>query len=207
MRNKGFVMAGVALVIAAVLAGAFFLGKNQPARDSKHQDVKVQSTSQKRAAKNSSSQSTDKAKNQENSAFSALPQKTQLALLIYKELPTDYGTGYKTHYTIYMGDPDKIVIVDDGEGAGGMPEHCVMYTDNHDGTFTTSVIDSTAVDLADYSAQNSYWKATQTISQSDLMTAYQEHRDEIDYVTGLFDLGYSARKFVFLPTNQTSIPR
>ncbi|MBS9337877.1 hypothetical protein [Fructobacillus parabroussonetiae] len=149
----------------------------------------------------------DKQSGQVNRTFSSLPQKTQLALLIYKELPTDYGTGYKTHYTIYMGDPDKIVIVDDGEGAGGMPEHTVMYTDNHDGTFTASEIESTAVDLADYSAQNSYWKTYQTVSQDELMAAYRDHQDEINYTSGLFDLANSSKKFTFLPTNQTSLPQ
>ncbi|GAP02950.1 glycosyltransferase [Fructobacillus pseudoficulneus] len=203
MKNKLLISSSI-LIVAVFMSGAYFLGKNT----TKHvNDSKV--TKSTAITKNSSADDNgnQQAKNNDQSdSFEALPQKIKLALLSFKELPSDYGTGYKTHYTVYMGDQNKIVIYDDGEGAGGMAEHSVMFTDNHDGTFTVSAIQSSADSMANYNAQNSYWKKYKTLSENQMMNVYQNHKDEIEYASSLMDLSKSDQSFPLVPTNQETMP-
>ncbi|MCO0832119.1 hypothetical protein NFX39_03325 [Fructobacillus sp. W13] len=197
----------VAIAVVAVIGGAYALGASNPStnKQSKVEKTVSSATSKTKESTDSSSQDDQKVK---TSAYSALPQKVQIALLTYGSLPTNYGTPLKTHYSVYMGDKDKIVVYDDGEGAGGFAEHTVMFTDNHNGTFTESDLDTSAApDMAGVSPQNSFWKSYKTITEDDMMKNYNDHKDEINFSANeLVDLSKSGDKFSLIPTNQTKLP-
>ncbi|MBS9338694.1 hypothetical protein G6R29_03500 [Fructobacillus sp. M2-14] len=204
MSKKIILISSLVVVAAvAVLGGAYALGTNHPTQEkTSHVEKKASSSSKKTDGDNASTKDADKV---QSSAFSALPQKVQVALLAYNELPTNYGTPLKTHYSVYMGDKDKIVIYDDGEGAGGFAEHTDMFTDNHNGTYDLSFIESSSTDMAGVTASNSYWKKSKTITEDEMMQNYQDHKDEINFSANeLVDLSKSSDEFTLVPTNQVT---
>lgn len=164
----------------------------------------VDRTASKKTAKQSSSTSS---MDDGSSKFNSLPQKTQLALLI-----NQYSLSYKTtpftdgvHYLPYMGVKDKIIITNDG-GAGNILEHTFMVTDNNDGTFTFSSVESSAETMAYMGAKNSYWKTYAKTSKSAMMTEYNESTSTIDKLSSLIDLSHSSEDFQQLPADQITMP-
>ncbi|WP_413627955.1 hypothetical protein R4B61_01845 [Fructilactobacillus vespulae] len=222
--KKTTLIVSLLIVVGLVTWGAYALGQNNNHSDVPKSDYsqtkskentnktatkKTTSNDSANADKNDQSNKTSAATsttNNQASDYNALPQKIKLALLAHTALPNNYGTNYRTHYSVFMGDKDKIVIYDDGEGAGGTADHTVMYTDNHNGTYTVSYIESSAPYIAAYNANNSYWKAYKTVSEADMMNDYQQNKDEIKFTSDLVDLSNSAKSFTFVPTNQTSLP-
>nr|MCH9869316.1 aldolase/citrate lyase family protein [Serratia marcescens] len=127
---------------------------------------------------------------------------TKVALLIFNQ----FHNHSNTHYSVYMGDRDKIVVVDDGEGGLASSSVAKMYTDNHDGSYSYATIESSATAFSDYTPSNSYWKTVGSVNVSEMLAIYQSRVNEVNQLTNLLDLSKSTQSFTFLPTNQTTAP-
>ncbi|GAO99919.1 hypothetical protein [Fructobacillus ficulneus] len=194
------------LAVGLLLDAAYSLGKNHHSHPNK--EANQNTLSSQFSHTNDNSQTSSSNSDASATTFNALPQKIQLALLAYQELPSDYGTGRKSTYNVYMGDKDKIVInnTSASPGAGDAVAHSVLFTDNHNGTFTVSGIQSTGESAAAETAANSYWSAYKTKTAQQMLDDYQQHKVEINFVSGEMDLSKSNQAYPYLPTSQTSMP-
>ncbi|GAP00476.1 hypothetical protein [Fructobacillus ficulneus] len=165
-------------------------------------------------AKNKTDKSgtTDKSSKQAED-FDKLSQKDKAAVLIKATfIDSDDGDSsaselfYHTHYMFYSGKPNKMVIFDNGEGAGGVLEHSYRYTDTHDGNYQVSTADSTAEDDAHTDKDNSYWKFEKNLSKKDLYQNYLNNRDAINKIIALVDFSKAKEDFSYLPMDQDSVP-
>lgn len=134
--------------------------------------------------------------------FDSLPQKTQLALLINHEFKN--SPYMDIPYWPYMGIANKIVMTWDGNG--GILNISFLITDNHDGTFTLSHVESSEETLAFMSSKNSYWKATETVSKTTLLSEYEPNKTTVDSVASSIDMSKSAEIFTYLPVDQDTMP-
>ena len=151
------------------------------------------------SAQSSASVSTE---NSDTENFDSLPQKTQLALLInhnFKNSPY-----LNIPYWPYMGTANKIVMTWDGNG--GILNIAFLITDNHDGTFTFSNVESSEDVLAFKSSKNSYWKAVDTVSKTTLLSEYAPNKSTVDSVANSIDMSKSTEIFTYLPVNQDTMP-
>lgn len=134
--------------------------------------------------------------------FDSLPQKAQLALLINHEFKN--SPYMNIPYWPYMGTANKIVMTWDGNG--GILNISFLITDNHDGTFTLSQVESSEETLALKSSKNSYWKATETVSKTTLLSEYELNKTTVDSVASSIDMSKSAETFTYLPVDQDTMP-
>lgn len=134
--------------------------------------------------------------------FDSLPQKTQLALLINHHF--NNSPYMNIPYWPYMGTANKMVI--NWDGNGGMLNISFLITDNQDGTFTFSDVESSEDVLAFKSSKNSYWKAVDTVSKTTLLSEYAPHRSTVDSVASSIDMSKSSQSFTYLPVDQDTMP-
>ncbi|MGX7051075.1 hypothetical protein ACWN56_07850 [Weissella viridescens] len=104
-----------------------------------------------------------------------------------------------------MGTPNKIVIFNDG-GTGTDIEHSFMITDNHDGTYSLSTVESTATTLAFQGIQNSWWKFRSSVSKKTLMEEYANSNAIVNEVESLINLSRSDESFTSIPETQETEP-
>lgn len=214
----GLISLIIAILVVSAGVGAF-IGSNRKS-DVIEQAAKDESSSKKNKA-HESSDITNVNKKQSSSAvtstqssanvstassnmgdFDSLPQKTQLALLINHEFKN--SPYMDIPYWPYMGAANKIVMTWDGNG--GILNISFLITDNHDGTFTLSHVESSEETLAFMSSKNSYWKATETVSKTTLLSEYEPNKTTVDSVANSIDMSKSAETFIYLPVDQDTMP-
>ena len=115
-----------------------------------------------------------------------------------------YKANMNIPYWPYMGTANKIVMTWDGNG--GILNISFLITDNHDGTFTLSQVESSEETLALKSSKNSYWKATETDSKTTLLSEYELNKTTVDSVASSIDMSKSAETFTYLPVDQDTMP-
>lgn len=179
--------------------------KTKLSNSSKSTESSVSSTSSasSSALSEANSSSSDVKSNTDETKFKEQDQKMQLAEMV------DY-VGYpifpESNYKVYLKDPDKTIIYDDGEGAGDPFEHATLYQNNHDGTFTIYTGDSVADCSADATADNSYWDKTKTVSASDLMNQQSTKADDLNKIQPKLDFSQQNNDFEFIHINQMTKP-
>src|SRR5699024_9203735 len=92
------------------------------------------------------------------------------------------------------------------DGNGGILNIAFLITDNHDGTFTFSNVESSEDVLAFKSSKNSYWKAVDTVSKTTLLSEYAPNKSTVDSVANSIDMSKSTEIFTYLPVNQDTMP-
>lgn len=211
-RSKKFGQIAITLIgFCLVLTIAFLIGQGKGVKHQAKQGHSVQTTriqSSHSTSSSGDSAAQQPADNGQNSTqadlatYNALPTPTKVALLIFNQ----FHNHSNTHYSVYMGDRDKIVVVDDGEGGLASSSVAEMYTDNHDGSYSYATIESSATAFSDYTPSNSYWKTVGSVNVSEMLAIYQSRVNEVNQLTNLLDLSKSTQSFTFLPTNQTTAP-
>ena len=134
--------------------------------------------------------------------FDSLSQKEQLAVLINHHFGNDPYLGIP--YWPYMGSANKIVMTWDGAGAS--LNRAFLITDNHDGTFSYSNVDTSADFPVYMGPQNSYWKAADTVSKTTLFLEYKQNKTTIDSLVDSLDMSKSSQVFTYLPVDQDTMP-
>lgn len=220
--SKGFI-AGVAtalVVVAVGGAGAYAVVQHQSQQKAlQTEQAKTRSMSAKLAsaqvkqssAKTQTSQTvassapvassaSSSSRQSPNDIFDNLPQKTQLALIITAAW-NDGNPYMNTHYGVYMGTANKIVIYDYGEGAGGWPDHVARFVDNHDGSFTVAW-PHTTTDNASANSDNTTWQDHSTITKADMLARFYATDAEKATVTSVeeeLDLSTINKAFDLMP--------
>lgn len=199
------IMLGIGISSGAIIANHHRPAVEEQPDKNKQSSVTSKKHHKKAVAKSSSTSSSSSTKTA-NEQFDDLPQKTQIALLINHQAVLDNRAPYmNTHYSIYMGVPNKIVILDDGEGAGGTIVHSTLITDNQDDSFTYASVKTTGSNaMAD--ASNSWWTNYASTKKSDLLNEYTISKDTINELADEVDLAKSSQTFNLVPVNQTTQP-
>lgn len=211
-KKKIWGLTGLVIIMLGlgISSGAIMANHHRPAIEEQSDKEKQSSATSKKHHKKtvvkSSSVSSSSSAKTANEQFDDLPQKTQIALLINHQAVLDNRAPYmNTHYSIYMGVPNKIVILDDGEGAGGTIVHSTLITDNQDGSFTYASVKTTGSNaMAD--ASNSWWDNYASTKKSDLLKEYTSSKDTITELADEVDLTKSSQTFNLVPVNQTTKP-
>ena len=194
------IILGIGIASGAIIATQQSIDNKTNTTRNRKNYSKIHEKSNKK--KESSSNTTNK-----NEDFDKLPQKTQLALLINhhaRTLSMDKPMT-NTHYFPLMGIPNKIVIINDG-GVGTEIEHAFMITDNHDGTYSLSTVESTATTVAFKGIQNSWWKFRSSVSKKTLMEEYANSNAIVNEVESLINLSRSDESFTSIPETQETKP-
>lgn len=194
------IILGIGIASGAIIATQQSIDNKTNTTRNRKNYSKIHEKSNKK--KESSSNTTNK-----NEDFDKLPQKTQLALLINhhaRTLSMDKPMT-NTHYFPLMGIPNKIVIINDG-GVGTEIEHAFMITDNHDGTYSLSTVESTATTVAFKGIQNSWWKFRSSVSKKTLMEEYANSNAIVNEVESLINLSRSDESFTSIPETQETEP-
>lgn len=194
------IILGIGIASGAIIATQQSAGNKTNIQKSRKNYSNIHEKSNKK--KNSSSNTANKEED-----FDKLPQKTQLALLINHQALTlgNNKPMTNTHYFPLMGTPNKIVIFNDG-GIGTGIEHSFMITDNHDGTYSLSTVESTATIKAFQGIQNSWWKFRSSVSKKKLMEEYANSNAIVNEVESLINLSRSNESFTSIPENQETEP-
>lgn len=211
-KKKIWGLTGLVIIMLGlgISSGAIIANQHKPAVEEQSDKNKQSSGTSKKhhkktVAKSSSTSSSSSTKTA-NEQFDDLPQKTQIALLInHQAVINDMKPYTNTHYSIYMGTKNKIVIYDDGEGAGAMPDHVTLVTDNQDGSFTYASVSSTSSGAL-ATASNSWWENYATTQKATLLEEYSSSKATIDEVASEVDLSKSSETFDYVPVNQTTKP-
>lgn len=206
--------------LAVLAAGTFAVGSVSAKGHGQQEKAGVSTVAHKQSGKTddtADSSSSDGSQTKTDAdRFDELSQKEKIATLIKAtyvdpENNTDGATGdptgnifLKTHYTITIGSNNKLVIDDDGEGAGDTLEHSTMLQEKSD-SYQSYSPDSSADDDADTSKSNTYWKAYKTYSKTDLWQNYSANKDTIEQLVSRIDIS-GASDFDTLPMNQMSMP-
>ena len=210
-KKKIWELIGLVIIMLGlgVSFGAIIASHHRPAVEKQSNKVNKQSsaTSKKHHKKSVAKASSSSSAKTANEQFDNLPQKTQIALLInHQAVIHDMKPYTNTHYSIYMGVPNKIVIFDDGEGAGGTIVHSTLITDNQDGSFTYASVKTTGSSNAMADASNSWWEDYATTQKATLLEEYSSSKATVDEVASEVDLSKSSETFDYVPVNQTTNP-
>ena len=202
------IILGIGIASGAIIATQQSAGNKTNIQKSRknYSNIHEKSNKKKNSSSNKKKNSSSNTANKKED-FDKLPQKTQLALLINHQALTvgkDKPTT-NTHYFPLMGTPNKIVIFDDG-GIGTAIEHSFMITDNHDGTYSLSTVESTATTKAFQGIQNSWWKFRSSVSKKKLMEEYANSNDIVNEVESLINLSRSNESFTSIPETQETEP-
>lgn len=211
-KKKIWGLIGLVIIMLGlgISSGAIMANHHRPAveeqSDKNKQSSATSKKHHKKAVAKSSSTSSSSSTKTADEQFDDLPQKTQIALLINHQAVLDNRAPYmNTHYSIYMGTKNKIVIYDDGEGAGAMQDHVTLVTDNQDGSFTYASVSSTSSGAL-ATASNSWWENYATTQKATLLEEYSSSKVTVDEVASEVDLSKSNQTFDYVPVNQTTKP-
>lgn len=193
-----------------IASGITIASHNQPAVKKQSNNKHSSETGKKHHKKSESKSSSNNSAKTANEKFDDLPQNTQIALLVNHHAIINNMTPHtNTHYSLYAGAPNKMVIHNDGEGGGAVvdPDHTMLINDNHDGSFTYATPKTSATSLMMADASNSWWENYATTQKAALLKEYSSSKDTVDEIASEVDLSMSSESFrYYVSVNQTTKP-
>lgn len=193
-----------------VSSGAIIANHHRPAVEEQSNNKQSSETGKKHHKKAESKSASSSSAKTASEKFDDLPQKTQIALLVNHHAIINNMTPHtNTHYSLYAGVPDKMLIHNDGEGGGAAvdPDHTMLVNDNHDGSFTYATPKTSETSLMMADASNSWWENYATTQKATLLKEYSSSKDTVDEIASEVDLSMSSESFrYYVSVNQTTKP-